>query len=38
MYVNAKNDTDESTTGIGEKRIKKNGRGSEFIYDIFDTL
>jgi hypothetical protein len=28
----------ETTPGIGEGEMKKNGRGGEFMYDILDTL
>jgi hypothetical protein len=28
----------QTIPGIGEERIKENGGGEEFKYDIFDTL
>jgi hypothetical protein len=36
MYVNGKMRPVETIPGIG--RIKENGGGGEFMYDIFDTL
>jgi hypothetical protein len=36
MYVNGKMRTVETVPGIG--RRKKNGGGSEIMYDIFDIL
>jgi hypothetical protein len=38
MYVNAKMMPIETTPGIGGGGIKENGRGSKFMYDIFDAL
>jgi hypothetical protein len=38
MYVNAKMIPVETTPGIREGGYKGNGRGNEFMYDIFDTL
>jgi hypothetical protein len=38
VYVNAKMIPVETVPGIGEREMKKNGRGDEFKYDIFDTL
>jgi hypothetical protein len=37
MYVNAKTLPVETVPGI-ERRMKENGGGGEFKYDIFDTL
>jgi hypothetical protein len=28
----------ETVPGIGTERMKENGWGGEFMYDIFDTL
>jgi hypothetical protein len=28
----------ETTQGIGEEGMKENGRGGEFMYDIFDIV
>jgi hypothetical protein len=38
MYVSAKMIPVETIPGIGREGIKKNGTGSEFKYDVFDTL
>jgi hypothetical protein len=38
MYVNRKMRPTETIPGIRGKKIKENGGGSEFKYDIFDTL
>jgi hypothetical protein len=38
MYVNAKVIPVETIPGMGERRIKENGGGGEFKYDIFDML
>jgi hypothetical protein len=38
MYVNGKMIPVEITPGMGGRRIKQNGEGNEFKYDIFDTL
>jgi hypothetical protein len=38
MYVNAKMIPVEAISEIRGGRIKENGRGGEFMYDIFDTL
>jgi hypothetical protein len=37
MYVNSKVIPGSTTPGIGGEGIKKNSRGGEFKYDIFDT-
>jgi hypothetical protein len=33
-----KNDTFETSPGMGKGVVKENGGGDEFKYDIFDTL
>jgi hypothetical protein len=38
MYVNGKITPIETIPGMGEGKIKKNGGGGEFKYDIFDIL
>jgi hypothetical protein len=38
MCVNAKMIPIDTISGIGGKQIKKNSRGGEFKYNIFDTL
>jgi hypothetical protein len=38
MYVNAKMKPVEAVPGIRGGRMKKSRGGSEFKYDIFDTL
>jgi hypothetical protein len=38
MHVNAKLIPVETIPGVGVGRIKENGGGVEFKYDIFDTL
>jgi hypothetical protein len=38
MYVNGKMRADEIIPGMGEGRIKENGGGDEFKYDIFNKL
>jgi hypothetical protein len=38
MYVNGKMIPIETFPGIGGERIKENGGGGEFEYNIFDTL
>jgi hypothetical protein len=38
MYVNAEVIPVETIPGMGERRIKENGGGGEFKYDIFDML
>jgi hypothetical protein len=40
MYVNAKMIPAETTPGMGSGGLglKENGRGGEFMYDIFGTL
>jgi hypothetical protein len=38
MYTNAKMIPVETIPGIGARRIKKNDRGSELKYNLFDTL
>jgi hypothetical protein len=37
MYVNAKMIPLETVLGIGGGRVKENGGGGEFKYDLFDT-
>jgi hypothetical protein len=37
MYVNGKMKSVETIPGIGERRMKENGIGGEFNYNIFDT-
>jgi hypothetical protein len=38
MYVNAKMIPVEIMSGIGVRGIKESSGGSEFNYDMFDTL
>jgi hypothetical protein len=38
IYVNGKMRPVETIPGMGEGRIKENGRGGEFKYDIFVIL
>jgi hypothetical protein len=38
MYINGKMISVETVPVMGEGRIKQNGGGSEFKYDIFDIL
>jgi hypothetical protein len=38
MYVNAKMIPFEAVPGIGRRRMKESSGGSEFKYDMFDTL
>jgi hypothetical protein len=38
MYVNAKMIPVEIISGMGVVGIKESSGGSEFMYDIFDTL
>jgi hypothetical protein len=38
MHVNGKIRPAETIPGMGEGRIKKNGGGGEFNYDIVDIL
>jgi hypothetical protein len=38
MYVNGKTRPVETIPGMGGRKIKENGGGGEFNYDIFDIL
>jgi hypothetical protein len=38
LYVNGKKTPVETSPGMGEEDIKKNGGGGEFKYDIFEIV
>jgi hypothetical protein len=38
MYVNGKMRSVENIPGMGERKLKENGGGAKFKFDIFDIL